>query len=84
MKAVVAVILLIMLTINTVDVPAQTQTAPADARPQSSQWLSHQMNQPPPDPGTKTILSEEIIEEIRQLYLQAKKELEQKAASPNK
>lgn len=84
MKAIVAIVFLILLAVSVAEVPVCAQSAPADARPHSNQWLSHQMNQPPPDPGKKTILSDEIIEDIRQLYLQAKKELEQKATAPKK
>ena len=84
MKAIVAIMFLIVFAVSAVELPADAQGTPTDSRPQSNQWLSHQMNQPPPDPAKRTILSDEIIEEIRQLYLQAKKELEQKAATPNK
>jgi len=82
MKAFVVIMFLIVFAVSAAEPPAHAQAAPTDTRPQSNQWLSHQMNQPPPDPGKKIILSDEIIEEIRQLYLQAKKELEQKAAAP--
>ncbi|MGO9121736.1 MAG: hypothetical protein ACLQPD_29515 [Desulfomonilaceae bacterium] len=45
--------------------------------PATDQWVSHQMNQPPP--GTdKYSISQQRLEEIRQLYLQAKQELEKK------
>jgi hypothetical protein len=45
--------------------------------PAADQWLSHQMNQPPP--GTdKYSISKDRLEEIRQLYLQAKQELDKK------
>lgn len=84
MKAIVAIMCLIIAALSAAESPADAQGAPPDSRPQSNQRLSHQMNQPPPDPASRTILSNDIIEEIRQLYLQAKKELEQKAATPNK
>ncbi len=84
MKAVLAIVFLILFAVSAAESPADAQAAPADPRPQSNQWLSHQMNQPPPDPAKKTILSDEIIEEIRQLYLQAQKEVEQRAAAPKK
>jgi hypothetical protein len=45
----------------------------------SDQWQSHQMNQPPPDNSDKYSASKDRLEEIRQLYLQAKQELEKKA-----
>jgi hypothetical protein len=54
--------------------PVTTPPEPAD------QWVSHQMNQPPPETGDKYALSPGLVEEIKQLYLQAKKEHEAKAA----
>jgi hypothetical protein len=45
----------------------------------SDQWLSHQMNQPPPGAGGKD-LSQDRLDDIRQLYEQAKKEAAAKAA----
>ncbi|MDQ1240307.1 MAG: hypothetical protein QG577_2493 [Thermodesulfobacteriota bacterium] len=41
------------------------------------QWNSHQMNQPPPQ---KPQLSEERLEDIRKLYLQAREEIEKAQA----
>jgi hypothetical protein len=42
------------------------------------------MNQPPPETGVKNNLSQERIEEIRQLYELAKREAEQRAkTAPN-
>lgn len=46
---------------------------------QANPWVSHQMNQPLPDDEKKFKLSQSIIDEIRQLYLQARKEQEGKA-----
>jgi hypothetical protein len=45
-------------------------------------WASHQMNQPSPEKPRKFGLSQERIDDIRQLYLEAKKELEAKQARP--
>jgi hypothetical protein len=45
--------------------------------PSPDQWLSHQMNQPPPDVSDKT-LSQERLDELRQLYDMAKQEAEAK------
>jgi hypothetical protein len=59
---------------------ACAQTAKPGAPP-GDQWVSHQMNQPPPDVTDKNALSPEAVDEIEQLYLQAKKELDAKAAS---
>jgi hypothetical protein len=59
---------------------ARAQTAPAtNPPPADSQWLSHQMNQPPPADNPKYSISRELVDEIVQLYLQAKKEAEAKA-----
>jgi hypothetical protein len=53
-------------------------------RDNPQQWVSHQMNQPPPETGVKNNLSQERIEEIRQLYELAKREAEQRAkTAPN-
>jgi len=61
---------------------ARAQTAPAtNPPPTDSQWLSHQMNQPPPADNPKYSISRERVDEIVQLYLQAKKEAEAKAAA---
>lgn len=59
-----------------------SQTAPQGRQDSSNQWVSHQMNQPPPDRGKKYELSEDIVEEIRQLYLRAKQEIEVKTQQP--
>jgi hypothetical protein len=56
-------------------VPAVKPPAPAD------QWVSHQMNQPPPETGDKYTFSPGLIDEIKELYVQAKKEYEAKAKS---
>jgi hypothetical protein len=62
---------------------------PVHAEPQSShqsggtnpnQWISHQMNQPPPTRDNNTI-SQDRMDEVRDLYLQAKQEAEKKAAA---
>jgi len=84
MKAMLAIAFLILVALNAAESPVYAQAAPADSRPQPNQWLSHQMNQPPPEPARRTSLSDDIIEEIRQLYLQAQKELEQKTGTQKK
>jgi hypothetical protein len=58
--------------------PVTTPSAPQD------QLVSHQMNQPPPDTGDKYALSPGLVDEIQQLYLQAKKEYEAKTAHKSK
>ncbi len=39
-------------------------------------WMSHQMFQPPPDDSEKAKLSDKAVEEIRQLYLEAEREIQ--------
>lgn len=57
--------------------PAIAQS-PADGKNQTGdRWVSHQMHQPPPDVVEKNKLSKDRVDEIRQLYLQAKKEQEE-------
>jgi hypothetical protein len=60
-------------------IPAEAQQAQQGSRGSSDQWLSHQMNQPPPDSGGKN-LSKDRLDDIRQLYDLAKKEAAAKAA----
>ncbi len=74
-------LMLLIAAPSFLDRPCHAQASPPqDNSAPSGQWLSHQMNQPPPDQARKLVLSEEVIEEIRRLYLQAKKELDDKAA----
>jgi hypothetical protein len=65
----------LLSTAGTPPVEAQaTRPTPAGG----DQWVSHQMNQPPPDTSDKNALSPDAIDDIRQLYLQAKQEAEAK------
>lgn len=79
------VLLLICLALACAVIPADSAgqgmpTTPAVT--DQAQWGSHQMNQPPPQ---KPPLSEERIEDIRKLYLQAREEIEKaKAVDPQK
>ena len=58
---------------------AQAQAVqPPDSR-SSDQWVSHQMNQPLPGTGDKYSVSQDRLDDIQQLYLQAKKEMDAKA-----
>jgi hypothetical protein len=59
-------------------VDAQSAGHPGNASP--SRWISHQMNQPPP-PTIKDAVSQDRLDDVRNLYLQAKQEAEQKAAA---
>jgi hypothetical protein len=54
---------------------ASAQTALQARGRASDQWVSHQMNQPPPDSGSKHQLSDAMIDEIRQLLQQSEKDL---------
>ena len=55
----------------------QAQHSFQDA-PSRDQWVSHQMNQPPPDMSDKQ-LSQDRLDELRQLYELARREAEAKA-----
>jgi hypothetical protein len=76
MKSLILIVLVTM-TIFFSAYPARAQVTSQNPPATTDQWLSHQMNQPPP--GTdKYSISQNRLEEIRQLYLQAKQELEKK------
>jgi hypothetical protein len=64
--------------------PSVHAQATKPAATSGDQWISHQMNQPPPDTSDKSALSPEMMEEIRQLYVQAKKEHESKTPLQSK
>lgn len=57
----------------------QAQTAQPRGGTNPDQWSSHQMNQPPPSQDRHNV-SQDRLDEIRELYLQAKQEAEKKAA----
>jgi hypothetical protein len=50
-------------------------------RQDPKRWMSHQMNQPPPDSGKRYKISQERLEEIRQMFLEAEKDLKKKSAN---
>jgi hypothetical protein len=58
---------------------AQAQDVPPRDSRSSNQWISHQMNQPPPGTSDRYHISKDRMDEIQQLYLQAKKEMDAKA-----
>jgi hypothetical protein len=60
--------------------PASAQSAQQTGAANPDQWISHQMNQPPPTQD-KYAVSQDRLDEVRDLYLQAKQEAEKKAAS---
>ena len=53
---------------------AHAQPATHQDRNTANQWLSHQMNQPPPGATRISSTSQERLDEIRQLYELAKRE----------
>jgi hypothetical protein len=57
---------------------SQTLAQPASNRENdpSQRWVSHQMFQPPPSDTERSKLSENTIEEIKRLYLEAEKEIQ--------
>lgn len=57
--------------------PASAQSSADGKNQPDDRWVSHQMHQPPPDVIEKNKLSKDRLDEIRQLYLQAKKEQEE-------
>ncbi len=61
--------------------PVHAQTRPQTSRTNPELWRSHQMNQPAAGASEKNDLSNDRIEEIRQLYLEAQRELESKSDS---
>ncbi len=54
--------------------PAAAQTAHQSGTTSPDAWISHQMNQPPPGAGDRYDVSSDRLDEIRQLYTQAKQE----------
>lgn len=56
---------------------ARAQQSSQDS-PAQKRWLSHQMNQPAPDFGDRN-LSQERLDELRELYEEARREAEAKA-----
>jgi hypothetical protein len=70
----------LILTAYALILPAYSQGVPTPAgnADQPQLWMSHQMNQPGPEPSQKYKISQKLVDEIRQLYLQAKKEYDSK------
>ena len=55
---------------------AMAQSASNRENDPSQRWVSHQMFQPPPPDSERSKLSENTIEEIKRLYLEAEKEIQ--------
>ena len=78
-KIILAVAWLWLLTVSFgcfCDVHAQV--AHQSENSSSDGWVSHQMNQPPPGTGDRYDVSADRLDEIRQLYMQARQEHESK------
>ncbi len=73
MKPLILIIFVTSILVSANPAQVTSQNPPAT----SNQWVSHQMNQPPPN-ADKHSISQDRIEEIRQLYVQAKQEQEKK------
>jgi hypothetical protein len=54
--------------------PAAAQTAHQSGTASPDAWISHQMNQPPPGAGDRYDVSPDRLDEIRELYKQARQE----------
>jgi hypothetical protein len=65
----------------TLVLPAYSQEIPVPSRDAARPelLLSHQMNQPDPEAAKQYKISKKLVDEIRRLYLQAKKEFDSKA-----
>ncbi len=68
-------------------VPSLSMVGSADAyrvqakkRQDAKQLMSHQMHQPPPGSGKRYKMSQERLEEIRQLFLEAENDRKKKPA----
>lgn len=70
--------LLIAFAVASPSLPAEAQTAHQSGTASPDSWISHQMNQPPPGAGDRYDVSPDRIDEIRQLYKQARQEQDAK------
>ncbi|MCX5872908.1 MAG: hypothetical protein NTY51_06700 [Deltaproteobacteria bacterium] len=70
-------ILLIIPIFSALTIPqAMAQSASNMEKDAPQRWVSHQMFQPPPRDSERSKISENTIEEIRRLYLEAEKEIQ--------
>lgn len=78
-------LLLILVAISVfASAPATGQSINSAPRANPELWRSHQMNQPTPAANEKDVLSDDRLEEIRQLYMEAKREAETGQPSENR
>lgn len=75
-------VVLLLICVCAIDAPGFGQPTARNTRGRSDPGQSHQMNQPRPETAKRVKFSKELIQEIRRLYLQAKKELETKNREP--
>ncbi len=61
----------------------ESQSMSQAARTNPEQWRSHQMNQPAPSASDKDNISTDRLEEIKQLYMEAKREAENRHPAAN-
>jgi hypothetical protein len=66
------------ISVASSSLPAAAQTAHQSGTASPDAWISHQMNQPPPGAGDRYDVSADRIDEIRQLYKQARQEQDAK------
>jgi len=71
-----AIWLLAAICLSVTSTSAQAQVAHQSGASSSETSVSHQMNQPPPAAGDRHDVSPDRLDEIRQLYFQAKQEQE--------
>lgn len=71
-------LLIAFLGILSLSFEAVAQTAHQTAPATRDQGMSHQMNQPPPSVGDRYDVSADRLDDIRELYMQAKKEMDAK------
>lgn len=79
MKVVYTLAIMLLLCMALACIPVQAQTRTSGDSDSPTRWLSHQMNQPPPESAARPKLSQERIDEIRQLYELAKTETKKKS-----
>jgi len=84
MKIFLCFVFVALTCMATTEDPAYAQSPPQANPASSRQWVSHQMNQPPPDPSERYRISDGMLGEIRELYALAQKELEAKGRNKSK
>ncbi len=83
MKAEIIALFALVTLISFASQPVHSQMDTQRARTNPEQWHSHQMNQPAPSASERDDLSNDRLDEIRQLYVEAQRELEKKPTPGN-